>query len=409
MSDGTQPTDRRAAPAATGFNPLRLAMQVGFTLAFLGAGGAAFAALMASSVKPSKAAEAPGPPPVEVVVATSATMTAVVHATGTVQPATRIDLVPQVSGRVVEMFPGLTPGARVSANEQIARIDPRDYQSAIVQAEAAVAAARLEVALEENRGDQASREFELLKQAPGSELARRELQLAAARANLASAEARLQSARVNLERTRLTAPFDAVVLTESLDLGQVVAPGVAVASLMGTARFRVRVAVPVSELDVLDIPTGSDGHGSRAMVHQRLDDGTSLEREGFVLRMLGELDAETRTAAVLVALDDPLNVPEGQTPILPGAFVDVEIDGRSTTSLFALPREALRDGAYLWVLDAEDRLVRRDVVPQRTTSAAMYLRDGVTDGERVVVSALPHALAGMHVAPSVAAPAGAVP
>jgi RND family efflux transporter MFP subunit len=280
----------------------------------------------------------------------------------------------------------------------------------VVQAEAGVKQAEVELAVEEGRVRQAAREWELLGEAAEAPLARREPQLAAAQARHAAAEAQLANARVALERTRLTAPWPAIVLSESLDVGQVVAPGVPVATLMGTERFRVRVSVPVHQIRLLDLP--DDGEtGPRAVVRQRLPDGTALEREGFLLRTLGELDPETRTAGVLVALDDPLDVPEGTLPILPGAYVEVAIDGRVTEGVVKVPRAAVTDGDAAWVAEAGDRLGRRELVVGWGDADHVYVLGGLSGGDRVVVSPMALPVPGMplDVREAVAAERGEAP
>lgn len=372
----------------------RIVANLGLAAAFLGIAGLSYVAMRGAGAQ-AEAEDAPlAPVAVEVVTVRPSSHRAVVTAKGTVQASARVDVVAQVSGKVVELAKGLTPGLRLRAGETLARIDPRDYESAVVQAEASVRQAEVELALEEGRVRQAAREWELLGQAAEAPLARREPQLAAAQARLAGAQAQLANARLALERTRLVAPWPAVVLSESLDVGQVVAPGAPVATLMGTERFRVRVSVPVHQMRLLELPAEGEA-GPRAVVRQRLPDGTSLEREGFLLRTLGELDAETRTAGVLVALDDPFEVPEGTLPILPGAYVEVAIDGQVADAVVKVPRAAVTGGDGVWVAEAGDRLARRELVVGWGDADAVYALSGLADGDRVVVSPLALPVPGM--------------
>ena len=361
---------------------------------FLALGILAFVALK-SMTATAERAETPTPHlTVEVLTVTPTTHTASVRATGTVQAATRIDLVAQVPGKVVSIADGLTPGAHFRQGDVIARIDSRDYQANVTQAEANVMGAELEVSLEEGRVRQASREWELLGSEAGSALATREPQLAASRARLASARAALDTAKLGLERTRLVAPFNSIVTAEALDVGQYVAPGAPVASLIGTDRFRVRVSVPVRDLAWLELPEAGTT-GSRALVTQDLGNGHSVSTEGFVLRMLGELDAETRTAGVLIAIDNPLEVPDGTLPILPGAYVTVQIEGRSVNDVAEVPRVAVVEGTYVWVADAEDRLLRKPIEIAWGTADHVYATSGLTAGDRVVLTPIALPVEGM--------------
>lgn len=367
---------------------MRRVLQIVLPFAFVLGGLAIFLGLRALTAPAERSNTGPAPTQVEVAVMAAGEHRAVLHASGSVEPAQRVDLVAQVPGRVVRVASGLTPGLRLDKGDLIAAIDDRDYRANVVQARAAVEAAQLDLQLEENRGAQAAREFELLGATPKGPLASREAQLGLARTRVESAEAGLTTAELALERTRLVSPFNGYVAAESLDVGQYVAPGAPVATLVGTDRFRVRVSLPARQIPLLQIPELGDAEGSPAVVRQRLGDGRVIEAEGYVLRMLGQLDEQTRTAAVLVAIDDPWDVPTGTLPILPGAYVDVEILGRTMPGLHEVPRVALADGDQVWIADPEDRLASRTVEVAFGTPDHVYVRSGLQDGDRVVVTPL---------------------
>ncbi|MCP4277901.1 MAG: biotin/lipoyl-binding protein, partial [Gammaproteobacteria bacterium] len=64
---------------------------------------------------------------------------------GTVQPVVTWDGVSQVRGRVVEKHPQLRKGAIIQSGELLLRIDPTDYQLAIAQTEADIAATQAQI------------------------------------------------------------------------------------------------------------------------------------------------------------------------------------------------------------------------------------------------------------------------
>lgn len=66
----------------------------------------------------------------------SETVTIAVRTQGEVRPKTEIDLVPQVSGRIVAMSDRFNEGAEVLPNTMLMKIDDADYQVAVVRAEA---------------------------------------------------------------------------------------------------------------------------------------------------------------------------------------------------------------------------------------------------------------------------------
>ena len=341
------------------------------------------------------------PPPkvavVEVAEVAAADGAAHVDASGTVEAAERVSLTPQVSGRIVSISDRLMPGARFDKGEVLARVESRDYKLALEQQKSAVAAAELEYSLETGRQEIAEREWELLGgDGPKSDLTVRKPHLQTAAASLQAAKSGLEQAELNLSRTALRAPFNAVVIDESLDVGQLVGPNAPVATLVGTDRFWVKVSVPPETLAMLDIPGLNSDNGSPAQVVHRLATG-DVTRDGEVIRLLGELEPGTRRAQLLVAIDKPLDLVEGeQLPLMPGAFVDVAIDGRSIPDSFSIPRAAVSNGSDVWVV-VDGKLSARTVDVLWGDEDEVIVRGDLQAGDQLVTSPLSFPLEGMPV------------
>jgi len=325
-----------------------------------------------------------------------------VQATGVVRPDKEVTVFPQVSGQIVSISPALVPGGRLAAGEVIAQIDPRDYSLTVRQEESRVAQAQVEYQLEEGRQTTAQREWALLgdgRAASEAPLALRSPQKEASVQSLASAQAGLERAQLSLYRTSLSVPFNAMVISEGVDVGQVVSGATNVARLVGTDRFRVEVAVPFEQLRALDIPgvTVPQGQaGSPATVVQTLPGG-HLEREGEVLSLSGELDPQTRNAKVIVAINDPLDITQGGLPLLPGAFVDITLHGNTIASSYIVPRAAIHDGDRVWTVDSEGRLDSVEVTTRWGDAENLIVTSGLSPGDKVVVSPLSRPIEGAPV------------
>lgn len=88
-----------------------------------------------------------------------------------------------------------------------------------------------------------------------------------ARANIASARAALDQSRLNLRRTTINAPFDARILSEQVDIGQVVRVGTQLAAITGSHEAEVIVSILMTDLPWLSIPAAQTATaGSRAEV-----------------------------------------------------------------------------------------------------------------------------------------------
>jgi RND family efflux transporter MFP subunit len=324
----------------------------------------------------------------------------VIEASGVVEPDQQINLVPQVSGRVVRQAEALRPGGRFRAGEPLLWLEDRDYELAIEQQKAMVRQAELNLALERGRAETARQEWALLgddRPAEQASLTLREPQLANAEAALASAIAGLERAELNLARTVLRAPFDAMVLSEQVDLGQVVAPGAPVASLVGTDSVRVNISLPLAEVALLQVPGLNADQGSPAAVIQRLEDGSTVSHAGRVSGLSAQLDPQARTARLLVLVDDPLTSgPEG-LPLLPGAWVDVEVQGAPIPDIAAIPRDAVQEGDEVWVVTAEHTLARRPLDIAWRSRDEIFARGAFGPGEHLVPDPPPLVVEGLKV------------
>jgi len=291
-------------------------------------------------------------------------------------------------------------GGRFVEGEVMARIDARDYLLAIEVEKGRVRQAELEFELEAGRGEVARREWELLGNGrPASEapLALREPHLQTAAQNLEGARSSLKRAELALGRTTLRAPFNAIVVVERIDVGQVVGPGGPIITLYGTDRFWVQVSVPVEKLSVLDIPGMNSPNGSLATVTLGTGVTDDVARTGQVVGIAGQLEPQTRMAQLLVAVEAPLDEPPGALPLLTGSFVDVTLSGRSLRHTVEVPRTAVTDGNRVWIVTTEGTLARRTVEIGWRDATALYVSDGLVPGERVVTSPIAMPLVGLPV------------
>jgi RND family efflux transporter MFP subunit len=309
------------------------------------------------------------------------------HAKGTVVPAQEIVLQAEVGGRVVWQSDELVPGGRFDAGDPIVKVDPRDYQLAVESFRAQVRQARLDFTLERRRAEVAKREWDSFGKIDASDeqraLAQREPQLEAARLALKAAESSLKKAELDLKRTTLRAPFNAMVVSESVDLGQLVSPQTTVARLVGTDEYHVQVSVPVSTLRTIRVRRG-DEPGSPAAIIQRVGGGT-IERPGEVIRQLPDLDPGGAMARILVRIENPLGN-RGELPLLLGSFVDVAIEAQPIEDAIRLPRAALHNGRNVFVMNEQDLLEIREVRIAWNEPDVVLVTAGVAPGERVVTS-----------------------
>ena len=346
----------------------------------------------------------PAPPPlVRVHDALAGEQTLQVMSQGTVMARTESKLLAQVSGRIEWVAPDFVAGGFFEKGDVLLRLDRRDHEFNVIRAEAAVARADRSVATEESEAAVALSEWETLGDGEAGPLVLRVPQLAEARAEAAAARAALAQARLDLERTEVKAHFAGRVRQTDVDVGQFVNANTPLAELYAIDRVEVRLPVPDDELAHLDLPMAFRG-ASAGQLGPPVELATQFAGRrwtwtGRIVRVEGEIDARTRMVHLVAMVEDPYAPAEeaGRPPLAVGMFVTARIEGRHVRSVIAMPREALREGGRVIVVDDEDRLRFRDVNVLRLESARVLIEGGLQSGDRVATSYLETAVEGMAV------------
>ncbi len=377
--------------------------QVLLPVLILGGGLIGARALIAARPEVKKATQQASATVVEVITVQSEDTQAVISAFGTVRAHQELSVQPQVSGSVVEQHARLLKGGLLHAGEVLLRIDPRDYTYAVETQQGALAKAEFELELE--RGNQviARREWNLLESSietseMGKQLALRQPHLREKQAAVAAARSRLAKAELDLQRTTLSAPCNALVLDESVEVGQLVMSQTPVARLVCTDAFRVEVSIPMHELAWVAIPGSTQARGSQVRVIRDLGSDKTAQRHGVVAGLLGDVSENGRMARLLVLVEDPLSrttAQNQQLPLLLGEYVRVEIDGPQLTDVFVVPRNTLREGGRMWVKNGNNQLEIRQVEVALSRHDSLLIQSGLRDGDQVITSPLPVALSGM--------------
>lgn len=353
-----------------------------------------FTTLVGLQEEPEQLVQQEYAPLVNAFISTIEDRTISVGGNGVVNAQTRIDLVPQVGGRITRIHPSLRAGGRFSANEVLLEIEAIDYELSVVQAESEVAGAARKLELERAEAESALEEWSVLhpeEEAP--QLVARRPQILEAEASLKAAEARLRLAELNLARTRLSMPFDGRVININVDAGEVVPPNVSVGMVYSNEVYEIPVPLEFDQLSWIR-PASDNEEGSAATVSVRIA-GTLYELVGEVVRIESELDSVSRLARAIVRLTYDQIPREVRDRFIPGMFVDVQIEGEDLESVTALPRSAMRENNSIWTVeDGRLNILQPDVIYE---SASDVLVRGLPFGTVVVSSQLEIITQGMRI------------
>ena len=325
-----------------------------------------------------------------------------IQGNGTVRPKSQIVLSPQVAGRVNWISPSFASGGRFAKGDLLLRIEEADYVNRVDAASAAVAQRQVEVLQWEEEQALARDEYQRLLAREGmdapdsaslSSLIFREPQLEAARAGLKSAEAQLADARLALGRTRIVAPFDGIVRSKSVDIGQYVAPGQNLATLYDTDEVEIVVPLTDAEASLVaglwEAGAGNEETRIPAIVRAAFG-GRTYEWPAYVDRAEGALNEETRTVDVVVRVPDPFISDEAgrRPPLLIGTYAAVDIQGVAREAYAVLPRMAFRDGDVVYVVERDTLLVVRPATLLQEIGGEVFVSADLDPADQVVVSPL---------------------
>ena len=319
---------------------------------------------------------------------------------GNVLPRIQSELIPEVSGRVKWMSPKLVSGGYFDKDEILLSIDDRDYRSSVARHQARVTRAKAE---DEHARFELRRMQELVKNklTSQSSLENALRNERVAQATLVEARISLEQAQRDLWRTEIRAPYEGLVRTERVDLGQFITRGQSVASIYASDSVEVRLPVADRQLAYLDLPLGYRGELTDALspevVLSTTYGGQRYEWIGKLVRTEAEIDSKSRMINAIVRVDNKFD--DGHPPLPIGLFVAASIKGRTVDNIVSLPRAALRNQNQVLIVDKNNRLRYRSVEVMRFEKDKVIISAGLEDGEVVSISPIQTVVDGMRVEP----------
>ncbi len=333
-------------------------------------------------------------PNVEVVTVSHGPVRLQLSSQGTVSPRRQIEWGSEVAGRVIWVSPAFVEGGAVVAGDTLLKLDPTDYRVAVAEAQAAVADAKLTLAEEQSelrRGNsyRANNQQEALANL-------RQPKLELVEAQLKAAEEKLLQAQKDLAATEIKAPFAGVIDNKRIDMGQYVSTGAALFNLLGTDTVEVRL--PITATDISYIP------GPEANISQTVNNvllSTRFGRfqhqwRGRLTRIEQRVASDTRTFFAVAEVDRAYDQTRHSAPLSVGLFVEASIEGAVLEDSVRLPRSALHDDRYVYLV-VEGHLQRQNVEVVRSERDSVVISHGLENGDQLVTSRLDLMVDGMQV------------
>lgn len=313
-----------------------------------------------------------------------------VNSYGTAKALTETRLVSEVNGRVISVSANIRAGSRFSKGEVLAQLEDRDYRFEVDVAASAAAEAEVVYLQEQAQAEFAAQEWnEKPKSEAARQLALRIPQVEAARSALQAAKSRLEKAQLNLSRTSIIAPFDGKILTQMIDIGQVVTPSQAIAEIYSTDAIEVRLPIKIQDLEHLDLSERlGKAIGSEVVLES--DMGSSTYRwQGQIVRTEGAFDPATRMLYIVAQVNDPFVSNEERPAMRVGQFVRAKVAGNTYNNVFVIPRRAVTQD-FMISIAQEGQLQKRQITPLWTDSEAVviaaeqaYMADAIDSNDSI--------------------------
>ena len=125
--------------------------------------------------------------------------------------------------------------------------------------------------------------------------------------------------------------------------------------------------------------------------------GITQRWEGELVRMDASIDRATRTLYAMAEVEDPYGANRSATgmPLAVGLYVTATIHGRQLDEAVRIPREALRAGDTIYVLNENDQLDIRTVTVTHSSPDFAVIGEGLKPGDRLITSTIRNPIPGM--------------
>ena len=364
----------------------------GFFIAFI---------ISSTDPKPNKGIEIPKPTAVFYENPQRKDITLKVNTNGEVRSVTEINVIPQVSGRIIQVADEFIDGGNIKKGQPLIWIDDRDYKLASISAESRVAQAKKLLEREIAESELAKKDWEELGEGEASPLTLRIPQLEEARAMLNAAEADLEKAKLNLERTVINLPFDGLIKKKNAGIGQYVNAGSILGSAFSTEKVLIPLPLTDTELSYLGLPLGYESKGyfdGPKVIFRSYISRKNIEWLGRITRTSGSIDSQTR---LVYAYAEVLNPYDEDPPLAIGTYVDAEIEGNFISNGFMLPIAAIKNDNEIYVIDQNSKLKIKKIEIVGTEEDKVIVKGDISELDMVVISTINTGYEGMELTPMI--------
>lgn len=373
---------------------------------------AAVLTLLAAAATTTAGAQQPLPPAaVGVAKAERRPITQSAEFLGRIQAVSRVGIQPRVTAFLTKR--AFTEGAEVKQGDLLYLLEQDPFKADVQARQAAVAQYQAQLKNAELTLDRAQ---QLLRTSAGTVATVDNAQAAqlSTQAQVAAAQAQLRQSEISLAYTEIRAPIDGKIGRTSVTEGNVVSPSSGtLTTVVSQDPMYVLFPVPVrTALEVREKLAQGAGFGA-LKVRIRLPNGQIYQKNGTLDFVNNSVTGNTDTLQLRAVIPNPNIATERpdeelHRELLDAELVTVLLEGAKPVSRLTIPRAALltdQGGDYVFVIDKDNKAVRRDVkLDPSVTASLAVVAGGLEEGEQVIVEGLQRVRNGQVVSPAPAAP-----
>ena len=303
----------------------------------------------------------------------------------------------KVSGNVVEKY--IVGGQYVEAGQLLYQIDARQYQSAVLRAQADLAQAEAvlnqSIATYNNsltdlrRNEQLFSEAAIAEQAVTNQAAKVRADEATCEANEAAiyaCQAALKTAQENLEDTRIYAPMSGQLGVDDVAVGTFVSQGQTTLVTLG-APDPIFAQFSISESDYLHFMTVQNMQSEHNPIDVTitLADGKEYPFEGRIVEVDRELANSTGSLIMKAIFPNPSGL------LMPGMFARIKLTGEIIPNAILVPQRAVQQllgKSFVMVVGAENKSEARTVELGDQVGRYFVVNSGINTNDTVIVEGL---------------------
>jgi multidrug efflux system membrane fusion protein len=313
--------------------------------------------------------------PVEITTVTTADVTYLINAIGSLHPFENVSIISRVPGRVTAVH--FQEGEPTTTDRVLVEIEPERYALAVAAASAALAKT---VAMLDDAKSSLLRRETVNRDNPGlvrdEDVQAARARLAAAEAEKALAQTKLDLATLDYRDAHVRASVAGIVQNRLVQTGQYVETGTLLASLQRRDPLLVKCRVPQSE--AYRIKIGST-------LKFTIENSDTIY-QAMITHISAGADTNTRLVDITAHVNDP-----AQDKLMPGSFARITIP-INTEKAIVIPSVAVRPserGFLAYVISGTDEVPRVEErvlkLGMRTADGQVEVSSGLAAGERIVI------------------------